>query len=518
MRGKYISLLALYALSVIVRIFPVFVTPLPYNVDAFLDARAAQFIAEHGNMNYPPGVAYNNSHTPITALLLALNAAISQLTGVNVINFLPYLFPFLTSISIFGWYLLTKKITGREEIGIMTAAFFAVSGTYVLTTAQIWKEAIGYILLPFALYAYRKRDALALLLLFALPLTHHYVALMTLLILSYSEFFRFYKKFREHVEFDRRDYFWWVSIILLWVYIKLYYSITGFNRVQELNSSGGLWLYLSLYTILILGGIRALKMRYNGINWKFVIGAMIIPVLFYLGYFLIPIFPHTMMFTEATLLFTLGYMIVLPLFAAGLYLMSSTEYPERTTFLGMLIAPLQMVLFFFLRGLELESYVSLGRNFDFLDGSLYTSLGSVNYMSRRRVLSFIIIFLIFASTTPLAYHSYEAFGVDNFRYPDELHAVEWLKENYGNETISTDDRLGLLAHNAEDLNTSSSLPYALAHGLNPPSKVWLVGSYWENGAQIFPLAPVKTNVTELFQDNSVVFSSGRTYVLLNETS
>ncbi len=520
MRGKYIALLSIYALAVILRIYPVFVTPLPYNVDAFLDSRAAQFIADHGNMHYPDYVAYNNSHTPITALLLALNGAISQLTGVEVISFVPYLFPFLTSLSVLGWYLLTKKITGREEIAIMTAAFFAVSGTYVLTTAQIWKEAIGYVLMPFALYTYRKRNAVSLFLLAILPLTHHYVALMTLLMLSYSEFFRFYKKYTEHQEFNREDFLWWTSIIILWVYVKLYYSLTGFNRVQELSAGvgGGLWLYISLYTLLILGGIKALKMRYGGISWKFVIGSMLIPVLFYAGYFFIPVFPHTMMFSRTTLIFTMGYMILLPLFAAGIYILISTEYRERTTFVGMLVAPLQMVLFFFLRGLELESYVSLGRNFDFLDATLYPSLGTSSFMIKKRLIAFVVIFFILASTTPLAYHSYEAFGVDNFRYPDELHAAQWLSENYRNVTISTDDRLGLLAHNAYDLNTSNGLPYALSHGLEPASDVWLAGSYWEDGAQIFPLAPVKMDVSKMLEDNSVVFSTGRTYVLLNSTS
>ena len=400
----------------------------------------------------------------------------------------------------------------------MTAALFAISGTYVLTTAQVWKEAIGYVLLPFAIYTYRKRNIISLFFLIALPLTHHYVALMTLLMLSYSEFFRAYKKYVEHVEFDREDYLWWLAIILLWIYIKAYYTLTGCNRAEELSSSGGgLWLYLSLYTLLILGGIRALKIRYGGISWKFVIGAMVIPVIFYTGYFFLPIFPHTMMFSRTTMLYTMGYIILLPLFASGIYILVSTEYGERPTFLGMLIAPLQMVLFFFLRGLELESYVSLGRNFDFLDASLYPSVSISGYMQKKRLLAFLIIFLIFASTTPLAYHSYEAFGVDNFRYPDELHAVQWLKENYGNETIGTDDRLGLLAQNAYDLNVSKTLPYALAHGIEPNTHVWLAGSYWEEGAQIFPMAPVKMDMNKMLEDNSVIFSTGRTYVLLNKT-
>ncbi len=518
MKGKWLALLIIYALAVTVRIYPIFVTSLPYNVDSLTDSRASQYIADHGNLNYPPGVTYNNYHTPATPLFNVLSGAISQLIGVDVLGFIPYIFPFITSIAVIGWYLFTKKITRREDIALITAAFLAISGNFVLATASVWKEAIGLAIMPFALYAYRKRTPISIFLLTILPLTHHYVALITYLMVSYFEMYNLYERHKEHRSFSILDLIWPISIAALWVYMAIYYSVKHFDRLSSLSPSGDLWLFISLFILLSLASLKTLVMVYKKVRIWHILSIMLIPLIFYTLYFFFPIFPHTMKFNQTTFIFTVGYMVILPLISIGTYILLTTRYENKKEFIGILFAPLQMILFFIFRGFDLMSYTSLGRTSPFLEPASNISLGVANRKFKKLLITFVITFVILSTTTPIAYHTSEAFGGYTFVYPYQLHAASWIKENFEGENISTDGFLGLIAKDQYDINGSRNLPYTLQIGSEPISKIWLVDLYWEDGAQMVPMAPIKVNVTEVLEENSVVFSSGRTFVVLNNTS
>ena len=518
MKGKWIALIVIYILSVAIRIYPAFTTPIPYNVDALTDSRASQFISDHGNLNFPSGVAYNNHHTPITPLFNALSGAISQLIGVSVMHFLPFLFPFITSLSVIGWYLVSKKMTNREDVALATATFFAISGTYVLQTSLVWKEAVGFVLMPFALYTYRKKNAVSLFLLFLLPLTHHYVALLTYMIITLTEFMNLYEKYKEHLEMNKMDYLWIITIIILWAYMTFYYSFRHFDRLNQLSPSSSLWLFLSLFILFLVGGMKILNTTYKRIRAWHISVIFLIPFIFYLVYFFFPIFSHTMLFNQTTFTYTFGYILLIPLIAVGLYILSTTSYEERKAFLSILLVPLQMILFFILHGFDPVTYGSVSRTYDFLDPATHTSLAVGTFKFKKYAIVFSIVFIVLASTTPIAYHTSEAFGVTYFIYPDELHSANWIKEHFSNKSIATDDKLGLVAKNGFDINASRNLPYLLKNNLSPSSNIWLVGSYWSQGAQMCPMAPIQINVTEILEQNSVVFSSGRTFVVLNSTS
>ena len=515
MRWKWLILLLIYALSVAVRIYPAFVTSIPYNVDALLDARASQYIGDHGTLAFPQNVNFNNYHTPVTPVFNALCGAISQLTGLPVLSFLPYVYPFLTAVSVLGWYLVAKKITRREEVGVMVALFFALSGTYVLQTSLVWKEAVGYIIMPFAIYTYRRRNTLSLMLLAILPLVHHYVALITYILFTYLILYQIYLRHREHQPLDSEDKFWSSALLPLWIYFSLYYTLRHFDRLNELSTTGGLWLFISLFTVLYLLGIKLLSTRYNKYRITHILILLAIPLALYVTYFFYPVFPHTMQFNLVTLIFTLGYFLLLPISGVGMYILLTTKYEGRTAYLSTLLAPLQMLLFFFLRGLDVVSYASISRTVDFADPPVAMALAAGSY--KKKVAMVAVIFVVVASTTPLAYTTGEAFGVHFFIYPQEYHAAQWINEHW-NSSIATDDKLGLVAHNGFNITANRGLPLLLKNNETPPEKLWLVGDYWREGAQLSPMAPVPVNVSRILTENSVLYSSGSTFVVLNNTS
>ena len=517
MRWKFTFLVILYILSVIVRIYPAFVSPIPYNYDALLEARAGQYIADHGNLQYPVNVSYNNHHTPVTPILNVILGAVSQIVGVDVMSFLPFLFPFLVSIGVFGWFLLAKRITNRDEIAALTAIMFALSGTYVLHTALIWKQALGMALMPFALYTYKRRNTLSFLLLLAMPLVHHYVALITYLVVSYEIAYDLYHKYQEHEIIRRIDFAWIAGIIILWGYLAMYYTLRNFDRLNELAPSGNLWLYLSIFVLLYILTVKFFQYRYRGLKLRYFLLSLIIPLAIYVGYYFFPIFPHTPKFNQYTLIFTLGYILLLPMAISGFVILLLTEYRDKRIYMATLTAPIHMILFFFLRGFDLESYVSISRTFDFTDFSWHTATATTAYTSRRKILAFIAIIAIVSTTTPLTYFSMQAFGVNSYVYGDEYRASQWIHEYLPGVKVDSDERIGHIARNSFDIDASYMLPYELKNGIRPVSKYWIVSDTWKEGAQMRPMPPIKVDVDKILEDNSVVFSSGRTYVVINGT-
>ena len=518
MRGKWLFLVILFALAVVVRIYPAFVSPIPYNYDALTDARASQYIANHGNLYFPINVSYNNHHTPVTPFFNALCGVLSQMTGVNVLTFIPYLFPFIVALGVIGWYLLAKRITKKDEIAALTGIMFALGGTYVLHTTLIWKQAIGMTLMPFILYTFKKRNSVSFFLLLLLPLVHHYVALITYLIITYEILYDAYLKNHTHTIFSIEDKFWLILLPILWTYFGSYYTIRHFDRLYELSPGGSLWLFISIFILLYILTIKIFSMRYRGIKFRYYIYISILPILIYVLYFFFPIFPYTMKFNIYTFIFTFGYIVLLPLITMGFAILFLTEHKHKSLFLSTFTSPIHMLLFFFLRGFDLESYISISRTFDFTDFSYTTAISTSSYRMKHRTTAFVVVFLIVATTTPLTYFSAQAFGVNSFVYGDEYHAAQWLNENMNGTSIGSDDRLGHVAYNAFDIKTDYMLPYELEKGIKPDRDIWLISSSWKEGAQMRPMAPIKINVNEILAQNSVLFSSGRTYVILNNTS
>ncbi len=518
MRWKLPFLIVLYFLSVVVRIYPVFVTSTPYNYDSLLEARYAQHIAATHSLGAPPHVAYNNHHTPVTPFLNAFLGAISQLTGVSVMSFLPYIFPFVVSMGIFGWFLLAKRVTGKDEIAAFVAVLFAVSGTYVLMTTLIWKQALGFALMPFALYTYKKRNAISLFILALMPLVHHYVALILYLIITYEIIYSVYQNHEEHRTLEKENTLWIVAIFILWGYLAAYYTLRNFNRLNELAPSGSMWLFLSLTVAVSLISIRILRTRYRGIKMKHFIMVSAIPAAIYIAYFFVPVFPNTPQFNRYTFMFTFAYILVLPLTIFGLVIMALTRYDLKKLYMATIAGPVHMILFFFLEGLDLISYVSISRSFDFLDFAWFTAMATAIYTRKHRITIYAAVLLLISTTTPMTYYSMEAFGVNSFVYADEVHTAQWLHQYMPNISVDSDERIGHIIYNSYDIPSGYMLPYELEHGIKPGSRYWVVSESWNDGAQMRPMPPIKVNVNKILENNSVIFSTGRTYVVVNATA
>ena len=162
----------------------------------------------------------------------------------------------------------------------------------------------------------------------------------------------------------------------------------------------------------------------------------------------------------------------------------------------MLLGPLSLILFAFLRANDSTSYLIVYRTFDFLMIPFALLVGAgfahlVRGRGRLGVLAGVSLVVILASTLPVAYQTEELFGVQNHTFWYEYDAVEWFSMN-GVDSYTSDQRLGETGWRLFDIDFERGLPYDLREGISlDPGSFYVLEEGWAtDGAQEFPFGTV----------------------------
>ena len=518
--------------AVIISLQPVRVGKYPYNLDAITDARAAEHIVENGNMDYEEGKWYReNNHTAPTPVQNALLAGISLIAMEHPLLIGQYFEAFIFAMSILGWSILARKMTGRDFVAVGTAAFLTFFGSYVNVGVSVWKESLGICLMPYIFYLYysenKIKKSLALLSLAILPLVHHYVALLTYLAFSYMALWELSEKMRKHEEI-KMEIALLIYMSVLWIYLYFYYTMWNFNRVEYISPMAEAWLLLALFIILSFLGLRVVEHRGSEgrLRTAFFMGIVITAF-----FFLImqqPLFPDTVDLGNASQ-FLVGYFFIVPFVVVGLILLARSDWKYKSLYFAILFAPLTMILFGFLRGFDLFSFVIIFRTFDFLDFSICMAfLFGVGYISKKikikkfpyrkeAILAAGIVALM--SSTPMFSHTHQIFGVENYVEPWAVSSLTYLYENSVNN-YSSDEHMYELGRNFYDMRGNFLLPYAIIYNQTPPSEYLILRERWIYGAQMYPERPItidNTTLQKYLSEYDVLYISGpygdRIYIL-----
>jgi hypothetical protein len=183
----------------------------------------------------------------------------------------------------------------------------------------------------------------------------------------------------------------------------------------------------------------------------------------------------------------------------------------------MLLGPLSLILFAFLRSNDATSQLIIYRTFDLVMPAFALLIGVgfafiVKGRVRLGIAAGASLVIVCASTLPIAYSSQELFGVENQTYWYEYDAVQWFSE-HGVNSYTSDQRLGETGGRLFDLNGSRGLPYDLREGiaLNGSSYFVLEQQWTKKGAQEFPFGVVivkNETITTTLNESSVVYIGG----------
>ena len=527
--GVHLALVAsLYALALALRYVPLTFSPLPFNVDGYPLAWVSRGINTTGIWQIEPGV---NRYSELMPLYPLVWSTVSQLGGLSVLGDFQAIMPAILGTVVFPAYLLGAKATRNPVVGFVSGLFVAIFGSFLFLTSAAMKEALGLVVLPilvllFAERADPRKRAIAFVWLVLLPLLSQLMDFLVLgivaalVVLTHSRAISQGRFSGQALLFDC------VTGPGLASLAYFYYFTVNMPGLSAIAAPDALALFLGVVTLLTASFVRMRRNASPRVGQPLVrpIGPiLLVPALAFAALIVnsqMDLFAGVLR-TQAALGPILLAGAVLAVFAfLGYQLVRRTTNRAGDGLFAMAVAPVALVLFAFLRGLDSLSQTLVVRSFDFVDyalavlvgvGVAYTWMRLRSKKSARIALAATLIVALLA-TTPMAWNTQAVFGVNNVTTPAEYQALAFLATLHP-ANVTTDERLVYMASLWFGVNASSTLPFLLENNQSVSSYAYaVVLDEWTTvGAQVYPAPNIVLSAKVLngfLAQNRVVYSDG----------
>jgi len=522
-RLLYLSLIVVFVLAFAVRLYPLVWSPYPYNIDGLAEARMAEDIEASGHLTLPDGSGYWDSYIPDMPVLNLLLATFSELVGISPLHASQIFVALLGATSCLFAAIFVHRISGNLRAGVFAGVLLALLGTYVFCTTSVWKEALGLTLMIVIFTLYLERSDLRIravmtLALLLMVFVHHHSAVLTFMIFSFAIASEAYR--------DRRsDQLTWRNCadigtaLAAWSLAAVYYCGIDLPYYQFLSPEQDLYLFVAVSAamfMLLLVAMSSPSRSRERPYLKLVVPAVAASVL--LVNYVRPIFPGVPATEGAVLLFSAAYLILIVPVWSSYERLSGSNAAWKPLALSLLLAPLTMMLFAFLRGLDLMSYTIAYRSFDFLDLGLAALFGMgaaiiVRAGFRRSIAVSMAFMLLLVSTTPIAFQTEGLFSVQNQTYEYEVDLLESLRSLSADKTLDSDQKIGTISRSLFNFSGETDLALRVDTGEPTDEFQWLVlkSTWTERGAQQFPFGQlvISEDIFDSFLgENDVVALAG----------
>ena len=501
--------------------FPLSMSSYPFNNDSVTECGFAMKILSSGHLRFSAGVPWYETHSGATPILNVFLAYASSLLGIDPLLCAQVLDAAISVSAVGCIFLLSRTVSGSLRGGIASGLAAVLMGTYVFTTGSVWKEMLGISLLTFALLAYMRRNRiefriLAFTILMLMPLVHHLVVAVTILVFGYlltwSWCFALLNKL------PKRRYVEDLSLIAIpMVWTGFYYSVISFDNMLMLSSPIRAWLLTASFVLVSIIGILVLSMQKHS-RWTFapIVGAglLVLITLDYLGFLFpySPSAPHVYFLLGAASAFLLG------LAWYGSEVILETRPVYRAIQIALVVSPLSIIGFGMVSGFSLASHKVLFRTFDFIDIFIFLGIGTaIARLHDRHRKAYPIIGLLMVTcllvSFPFAYKSQDLLGMRHDTQIYEMDTIEWVAAHASSPLVATDERLAYIAENSIGLPRTTFLPMALERNLSlSPEYYYLVEDSWASkGVNSYPegnIVLLVSNLTLTLEAASVFYIGG----------
>jgi len=503
------------------RIFPLSMSPYPFNNDSLTECGLAMKILGSGHLSFSVDVPWYGTHSGATPILNILLAYASSVLGIDPLLCAQTLGAVVAVFTVGCIFLLGKLVSGSLRGGIVAAFAAVLMGTFVFTTGSVWKEMLGISLLVFALLAYMRRDRtefriLAFTILMLMPLAHHLVAAVTILIFGYlliwSWCFALAHKLpkRRYVE----DF---VLIAMPVAWAALYYMVISFDRISMLTSPVRVSLMVAAFVLISIIAYLILSIQSHS-RWTFApivgVGVFVLVTLDYSGF----LFPYSPSAPHVYLLLGAASAFMFGLAWYGSEVILEKMPVHRAIQVALVVSPLSIMGIGMLNGFSLSSHQVLFRTFDLIDIFIFLGVGVAIvwlYGQHRKAYSILGLLMIISLLVsfPFAYKSQDLLGVRHDTQIYELDTIEWVVTHGNSPLLSTDERLAYMAQSTFDIPRITFLPMALERNWSlSPEFYYLVEDSWASkGVNSYPNGKIvlpMSNFTLRLEAMNVLYIGG----------
>jgi len=522
-------LAALYCAALALRLVPLTFSTLPFNIDGFPLARIASDIMATGSWQIDEADpnAYNLK-LPGYSLLWS---GFAQLGGLHPLTDLQWAQALVTSLVVVPGYLLGLRATRHRGVACASAVFLAAFGSFLFLTSAVMKESMGLVLLPAMVLAFHdradpRRRGIALLLLLVLLVLHHLTALIALgttgalVVLAQR---RSWVRGTFRVRTLAADV---ASVGLPAAAGWAYYDAVDMPFFRDLTGAAELALFLVIVVLvafLLSRMDRPARVREGRRTVGPASHVLLVPAIA-LGALLAnaqtSVFAGTLGTRPALYPVIAAFAVLAAFVVLGYQAVRRTTNRANDLVVASFTAPVALILFAFLRGLDPLSHAIVYRAFDFLDYGIAVLAGVGLVLAWRalgravpRVAVIAVFLAALVATTPVAWNSQEVFGVENVVTPAEFEALRVLVA-LGARNVTTDQRLADVAEWWFGIAGDATLPTKLRDGQTIDGFEYaLVLERWTAaGAQVHPAPNVVLSADTLgafLADHPRVFEAGR---------
>ena len=520
-------LASLFCLALVLRLVPLFFSPLPYNIDGFaLTAISRDFgTTGHWALNESDP---NEADLKLPAFSLVWYAA-SSVAGLHPLTDIQWFLRIVTATVVLPVYLLGVMLTGRRSVGFVAGLFLAIFGSFLLLTSSVMKESLALLFVPAIVLAFHgradsRRRTIATVLLLVLAFLHHVTLLMAVGMVG-SLIFLAQARALSRGRFSTRTLALdLASGIGPFAVGMAYYKAVNLGTVPTAFDEFVLFLALMIVLMALLARAWRPLARRRGRRFVLPSGrAFLVPAIVLAAVLVnteTVLFPGTSATRPALLELLPPLLFLAALALVGYGVVRRTSNRANDLVLSLAVAPTALVLFGFLRGLDPLSHLIIYRSFDFLDfafallvgvgvGLLWARLGTHPGV-RIAIVAALLGALL--ATTPMAWDTQRVFGVDNVTTPEEFQALSVLA-SLGAKSVASDQRLTTVGTWWFGFEGDRFLPYDLLHG-NPVSGAdyALVLERWTTiGAQEYPGPNVildRATLDDFLSGHRIVYVAG----------
>ena len=520
-RWELVAFFVIVIAAFMTRLWPLAFSSYPFNNDGLTECTLATQILASGHMSILPGGHIGTTHsTAIPAMNIVIAYASSAL-GVDPYRFGQVLVAVVSLLTISGIYVLGRRLSGDIRGGIASALMGVMMGTFVFTTGSAWKEAFGFGLVALLLVAFLWRDEprfriLCVVILMVLPLVHHLVTVIALLMVAYPVIWGWFFALSKHsVRLRHWEDLAMVVLPASWLFI--YYMAVSMDSFESVLSKMGLlfiilaFVVLSFIQIAILSIKNHLKLTFAAIPGMIVI---VLSILDYYGYF----FPYrpTAPLVSLMLIFAFGVFVSIAWYGTEFAMEFRHRY--RAVHFGLLLAPATIIGFSVLEGFTLSSQKALYRSFDFVDLFIFMGVGlaiSSTFSHRKRaypvLAAAMMIFL--AMSFPFGYYSDQTLGVRHDTQSYEADAITWLSHSQSNPQMMSDERIAYIGLAIADIPLDNGIVSSIVGNVTLPPR-WFVAfddSYFTSGVNDYPrgfaIIPF-SNSTKVISASDIMYVGG----------
>jgi hypothetical protein len=506
------------------RLLPLSISQYPFNNDSLMECVLASSILDSRYLGVSTGALWYSTHGGATPAMNVVLAFISSVLGTTPLQCAQVLVSVLSVLTVGCVFLLGRQVSGGLRGGIASSFAAILMGTFAFVTGSAWKEMMGIALLVLLLVAYLHRDhmkfrVLMFALLMLMPLVHHLVALVALLLVAYllcwSWVFAFANGLpkRRHLEdlaITGASIVWAVS----------YYSVISFDRISLVSSPLKLVIFGASFILVSVVAIMVLTMRTHSKRTyaPFVGGGLIVLVsLDYFGFF----FPYTPSAPYAYFFLVASTGFLLALAWYGTEVIVERRPLFRAVQIALIVSPLSILGYGVASGFSPVSFQIVYRTFDFVDIFIFLGIGTAFvwlYEHRRKsytAIGYLTVAFLLVSF-PFAYASESLLGVRHDTQAYEVDSLRWLSEHSNSPVVQSDERLGHIAESTVGIEKHSGLPGALIRNITvltiPAGDICLVEDSWSTeGVNNFPYGEVvlpASNYTWALEAGNVLYIGG----------